>query len=113
MQRQGKIKDMALHNWGSYSVFDADSLFMFWFHPEGQEAYAYTPELNKMLEDARKTLDTEKRKKLYFDAQKYIVDQAFWIPLYARYTIEGVNKKLNYQPAGDEYQYFETAYWAD
>ena len=113
MQRTGKLKDSGNQNWGSYSVFDADSLFMFWFHRQGQEAYAYTPELEKMLEEARKTLDQNKRKQLYFQAQKYVVDNALWLPLYARYTIEGVNRKLVYQPAGDEYQYFEKAYWLD
>jgi peptide/nickel transport system substrate-binding protein len=113
MLRAGKLKGMILSNWGSYSVFDADSLFMFWFHRQGQEAYAHTPELEKMLEEARRSLDENKRKQLYFQAQKYVVDQAYWVPLYARYTIEGVNRKLAYQPAGDEYQYFETAYWMD
>jgi peptide/nickel transport system substrate-binding protein len=113
MERQGKLKDSSIWNWGSYSVFDADSLFMFWFHKDGQESYASSPELAPILESARKTLDENKRKQLYAQAQKIAVDEAYWLPLYARYTIEGVSRKLVYEPAGDEYQYFESAYWQE
>jgi ABC-type transport system substrate-binding protein len=63
------------------------------------------------LTEARSTLDESRRKALYSQVQKFVLDQAFILPIYARNTIEGVNKNLVYEPASDEFMYLNQAYW--
>jgi len=41
-----------------------------------------SPKIDKLLEDGRKTLDTDARKKIYADFQFYLVDDAPAIFLY-------------------------------
>ncbi len=47
------------------------------------------PKIDKLLEDGRKELDLEKRKKIYYDFQRYLVDDAPAVFLYhpSTYTI--------------------------
>ncbi|MFP3388225.1 ABC transporter substrate-binding protein [Brevibacillus sp. SIMBA_040] len=51
-------------------------------------------ELDALLAKGRKTIDSSERKKIYADAQKRIVEQAYWIPVYADKQFHIVNKKV-------------------
>lgn len=57
--------------------FDPDQ-YTFWHSTQSQtnrSRYA-NPKIDKLLEDGRKEADLEKRKKIYFDFQRYLVDDA-------------------------------------
>jgi peptide/nickel transport system substrate-binding protein len=101
-QRAGKLNDLALGSWGSYSIFDADMLLHPLFHRSEPFTYCTDPQLEKLLEKGRSSLDLDLRKQFFSQAQRAIVNQAYWVPLYAQYEILGVSKRLNYQAAGDE-----------
>jgi peptide/nickel transport system substrate-binding protein len=107
----GKSKDLSFGSWGSNSIFDADAILYIYFHSSSLRSYANTPEMDGWLTEARSTLDESRRKALYSQVQKFVLDQAFILPIYARNTIEGVNKNLVYEPASDEFMYLNQAYW--
>ena len=65
---------------------------------------SYEP-LDKLLEVARNEMNPAKRKELYFQAQKMVNDEALIVTLYEQKDLFGVNKKLVWNPRGDEMIY--------
>ncbi len=66
------------------------------------------PELDKMLDDATSEMDRDKRKAMYEDIQKYIMDQALIIPLWEETVLWGAGshvKGLHFQPLGGAWFY--------
>jgi peptide/nickel transport system substrate-binding protein len=64
--------------------------------------------LDKMLEDATSEMDPAKRKTMYEDIQKYIMDQALIIPLWEETVLVGASAKvkgLHFQPLGGPWFY--------
>ncbi|HSF31668.1 MAG TPA: ABC transporter substrate-binding protein [Candidatus Tectomicrobia bacterium] len=102
LQQAGKLNDLALNSWGSYSIFDADMLLHPLFHRSEPFAYCTDAQLEALLEKGRSSLDQDLRRQLLRQAQQAIIEQAYWVPLYGQYEILGVSKRLNYQAAGDE-----------
>jgi hypothetical protein len=39
------------------------------------------------------------------------MEQAYWVPLYGQYVIEGVNRQLDYEASSDELMYLFSATW--
>ena len=109
--RQGKLEGMALLTWGNGASFDADAIYYPLFRSGQPYAYNTSPELDKLLDDGRTTIDPEKRKAIYSALQKAIVDQAYWVPLYGQYVIEGVNRQLDYEASSDELMHLFLATW--
>jgi peptide/nickel transport system substrate-binding protein len=101
-QQAGKLNDVVLGSWGSYSIFDADMLLHPLFHRSEPFTYCTDPQLEAFLEQARSSLDQDLRKQLLLQAQHAILSQSYWVPLYSQYEILGISKRLNYQAAGDE-----------
>jgi peptide/nickel transport system substrate-binding protein len=101
--REGKQNDMSIHSWGSGGVYDADAIYYNYFRKGQAFCYGSSPEMDKWLDDARSTMNAETRKKLYFQAGKYINDQALAVPLWAQYTILGINKRVIYDAPPDEF----------
>jgi peptide/nickel transport system substrate-binding protein len=101
--RQGKQNDMHIHSWGSGGVYDADALYYNYFRKGQAFCYGSSPEMDRWLDDARATLNTEQRKKLYYNAGKYINDQALAVSLWAQYSILGINKRVIYEAPPDEF----------
>lgn len=97
-----KLKDGFLHSWSSYNVPDADMLYYHWFREGQRNCYASDKKMNELLDAGRSTLDMEKRKKIYAEFQKHIVENAYWIPLYAQYLVLGVSNRINYEAPADE-----------
>ena len=95
-QQAGKLNDLVLGSWGSYSIFDADMLL----HP--LFTYCTDPQLEALLDKVRSSLDQNLRKQTLLQAQRAIMSQAYWVPLYSQHEILGVSKRLNYQAAKDE-----------
>ena len=102
IRRGGKIDALASLHWGTSTVLDADQQLYPWFHSSGPDSYGNSPEVDALLDDARKTLDTGKRNELYSKAQKTIMDQAWWVPLYYKDQIDAVDKDLVYEVPFDE-----------
>ncbi len=103
LSREGKLNDLSIHSWGSGGVYDADALYYSYFRKGQAYCYGSSPEMDKWLDDARSTMNTEQRKKLYHDAGKLINDQALAVPLYAQYSILGLNKRVIYEAPPDEF----------
>jgi peptide/nickel transport system substrate-binding protein len=101
-QQAGKLNDLVLGSWGSYSIFDADMLLHPLFHRSEPFTYCTDPQLEALLEQGRASLDLVRRKQILRQAQQAIVSQAYWVPLYSQHEILGVSKRLNYQAARDE-----------
>jgi peptide/nickel transport system substrate-binding protein len=109
--RQGKLEGLTLLTWGHGSSFDADAIYYPLFHSGQPHAYNTSPELDKLLDDGRAAVDPERRKAIYSALQKSIMDQAYWVPLYGQYVIEGVNRQLGYEASSDELMYLFSATW--
>jgi peptide/nickel transport system substrate-binding protein len=109
--RQGKLEGLTLLAWGNGASFDADAVYYPLFHTGQPHAYNTSPELDKLLDDGRVTIDPEKRKAIYSALQKSIMDQAYWVPLYGQYVIEGVNRQLDYEASSDELMHLFSATW--
>jgi peptide/nickel transport system substrate-binding protein len=101
-QQAGKLNDLALGSWGSYSIFDADMLLHPLFHRSEPFTSCTDAQLEALLDKERSSLDQGLRNQVLLQAQRAIVTQAYWVPLYGQYEILGVSKRLNYQAAGDE-----------
>jgi peptide/nickel transport system substrate-binding protein len=101
-QQTGKLNDLVLGSWGSYSIFDADMLLHPLFHRSEPFTYCTDPQLEALLDQARSSLDQNLRKQSLLQAQRAIVSQAYWVPLYSQDEILGLSKRLNYQAASDE-----------
>jgi peptide/nickel transport system substrate-binding protein len=109
--REGKLEGLTLLAWGNGASFDSDAVFYPLFHSGQPHAYNTSPELDKLLDDGRATIDPEKRKAIYSTLQKSIMDQAYWLPLYGPYVIEGVNRQLDYEASSDELMHLFSATW--
>ncbi len=59
--------------------------------------------MDKWLDQARSTMNPELRKKLYFQAGKYINDHALAVSFWSQYTILGINKRVIYDAPPDEF----------
>ncbi|HXH13302.1 MAG TPA: ABC transporter substrate-binding protein [Alphaproteobacteria bacterium] len=109
--RQGKLEGLSLLAWGSGASFDADAILYPLFRSGQGLTYNANPDVDKLLDEGRATIDPEKRKAIYSAVQKLILDQAYWVPLYGQYILEGVNRKLDYEASSDELMYLFSATW--
>jgi peptide/nickel transport system substrate-binding protein len=101
--REGKQNDMGIYSWGSGGVYDADALYYSYFRSGAAYCYGSSPEMDKWLDEARSTMNTELRKKLYYNVGKYINDHALAVSLWAQYSILGINKRVIYEAPPDEF----------
>jgi peptide/nickel transport system substrate-binding protein len=71
---------------------DPDGNMYQWFHTGGSnnDGKYSNPQVDKMLEDARSTVDQSKRKQLYQDAQKQLVGDAAYV-----FTTHGVAQQVS------------------
>lgn len=107
----GKRGDLTLASWGSRSVFDAHQLLLPILHSKDPLSYAKVPALDKEIDAGASTVDTEERKEIYKRAQKIILEQMLVVPMYGQHEIVGVNKDLEFEPAGDEILRLYEAKW--
>lgn len=89
-------------DWGYYSVFDADGILWDMFHSSSPYNYFSTPELDKLLEEGRGTLDETKRKQIYSQAQQLLHNEAAVLFMFAVHSIWGVSSRIQWQPRADE-----------
>lgn len=99
--------------WGSYGMFDADAILEPLLHKDGAYGahHQFHPEQNAWIDEARSTVDPEKRKAAYSKLQKAVMEEAMTVSLFAPDDIYGINKGLNYEPRADEIIYVYDASW--
>lgn len=113
LERSGKLKDLYLGSWGSWSVFDADMILYARFHSKEDYSWVRDAQLDRWLETGRNTVDSKKRMDAYAQAQRYIADNHLVVPLYAQTAVMAVSKRLKYKAASDETIGLWRATWKD
>jgi peptide/nickel transport system substrate-binding protein len=103
MIQQGKGGPMWQISWGSNGVFDAEGLYYDLMHSSGVWSYVRLPELDKLIERARTTLDARVRTDAYAKAQQIVKEEAPWLFLYAVHGVWGVSKRVEWKPQRDEF----------
>lgn len=101
-QRAGDLP-FRLGHWGSYSVYDADAILQPMFDSQGVYGkYFNTPELDALIQEARSSVDQEKRKEIYKKAQELLIQEAPWIFLFSPMDNQAYNNRLQFQARADE-----------
>jgi peptide/nickel transport system substrate-binding protein len=76
---------------------EADLLFL-WFHSSMMGALnlgqVENPELDEILEKTRTSVDPDERQEWVNEAQKYIVEQAYIVPLYSRKSFAALSNRV-------------------
>jgi peptide/nickel transport system substrate-binding protein len=100
LRESGKVTGIGTYSWGSLFVLDADAVLPSWFLTQENRNYNPDPDLDKWLTEARYSLDPERRRALYVQAQRRIIDQAYWLPLYLKHALHGARRelKLDFRP---------------
>ena len=111
--KEGKLEGIQYYSWGSNSIFDADAIVYALTYSKEPLSVTKDAELDKYLDEGRTQIDPKKRMEAYAKAQKLLHDKFYWIPINVQYTIEGVNKKLNYEASSDEMMRVYAASWKD
>ncbi|MED1793712.1 MULTISPECIES: ABC transporter substrate-binding protein [Brevibacillus] len=82
---------------GGYSYFDPDILYLF-FHSNQIGGFNYASikddTFDQLVVKGRNTIDPEERKKIYAEAQKRMVEQAYIVPIYVDKQFTVVNKRV-------------------
>jgi peptide/nickel transport system substrate-binding protein len=92
---------------------DADgTLFPLIHKSSGWSAYR-NPKADALLEEARQTLDKDKRLAAYKQVQEIISAEAPLIPLYQAAVIYGATKNLKWQPTPNESLFLNRMSWKD
>jgi peptide/nickel transport system substrate-binding protein len=112
-QAEGKATHGAYGSWGNYSVFDADAVLHPLYHTEPGgwigKHYARVEGLDKLIDEARSTLDQPKRKQVYSRIQHLIREEAPSIFLWTQNDTLGVSKKVSYEARPDEWLWLYAA----
>ena len=107
LQAEGKATEGTHGTWGNYSVFDADAVLHPLYHNEPGgwigRWYARVEGLDKLIDEARSTVDQPKRKRLYSQIQQMIREEAPSIFLWTQYDTLGISKKVQYAARPDEW----------
>lgn len=82
----------------SYTAIDPDILYIFWHSSQADGGYNFASlkddKLDALAVKGRTTMDTEARKQIYAEAQKYMVDQAYIVPVYINKQFTVVNRRV-------------------
>ncbi len=111
--RGSKLDGITFASWGYNSVFDTDAIYYIHFHTGQPYTYNSAKEMDEWLDEARATVDPRKRQELYARFQRFIVEQAYWVPMYAQFTIEAASTRLNYEASSDEIMRVYAATWKE
>jgi peptide/nickel transport system substrate-binding protein len=106
-QGEGKATNGFYGSWGYYSTFDADAILHPLYHtePGGWVGKWYTrvPGLDQLIDEARSTVDREKRLATYAKIQHLVKEEAPSIFLYHQHDMLGISKRVVYEARGDEW----------
>jgi peptide/nickel transport system substrate-binding protein len=77
-----------------YGWFDPDILHALFYTGRSIRVHYSTPELDRLLDAGRTTMDERRRMEIYFEAQRLIVEAAPWVPLYVRQHVIAVRSEV-------------------
>jgi peptide/nickel transport system substrate-binding protein len=107
LQSEGKATHGYYGSWGNYSVFDADAVLHPLYHTEPGgwigKWYTRVEGLDKLIDEARSTLNQPQRKRTYSQIQKLIREEAPAIFLFTQYDTLAISKRVEYAARGDEW----------
>ena len=113
LQADGKATNGQYGNWGNYSVFDADAVLHPLYHTEPGgwigKHYARVEGLDKLIDEARSTIDQPRRKVIYSRIQKMIREEAPSVFLWTQNDTLGISKKVEYEARPDEWLWLFSA----
>jgi peptide/nickel transport system substrate-binding protein len=78
----------------TYGWTDPDILNSLFKTGNSTRLHFSTPELDQFLTAGRTTVDETKRMAIYADAQKYLIAQEPWVPLFVRQNALGIRKEI-------------------
>ena len=107
LQGEGKATNGYYGSWGNYSVFDADAVLHPLYHTEPGswigKWYTRVEGLDRLIDEARSTVDQAKRKRTYSQIQQMIREEAPAIFLWTQYDTLAISRKVEYAARGDEW----------
>jgi len=81
-----------------YTYNDPDVLYLFLHSSQADDglnfSYVKDGKLDGLLEKGRTTVDSEARKQVYKEIQQYVVEQAWWVPIYTEKQFSVVRKPV-------------------
>lgn len=98
----GKLEDAILHSWGYGGMFDAHMFYIYLFRKGSRWSYVDNENLHKLVVGAGSTVDFEKRREYYGEAQQIIKSNTYLVPMYAQNFIIGVSNRISYKHSTDE-----------
>jgi peptide/nickel transport system substrate-binding protein len=106
-QSEGKGTHGIYGTWGNYSVFDADAVLHPLYHTEPGgwygKWYSRVEGLDRLIDEARSTVDQPRRKRTYTQIQQMIREEAPSVFLWTQYDTLGISKKVQYAARPDEW----------
>jgi peptide/nickel transport system substrate-binding protein len=107
LQGEGKATNGVYFSWGNYSVFDADAVLHPLYHTEPGgwigKWYTRVEGLDRLIDEARSSVDQAKRKRIYSQVQQMIREEAPSIFLWTQYDTLAISKRVEYAARGDEW----------
>ncbi|MCL4459704.1 MAG: ABC transporter substrate-binding protein [Chloroflexi bacterium] len=101
MRVSRKVDPLYFLGWGN-TTFDADGQIRQVMHSKGASSFYSNAALDKLLDEARFTIDEKKRLEDYHKASKLIHEEAPWIFLYQQVDIYAARKNVDWKPRSDE-----------
>ncbi|MCA9858622.1 MAG: hypothetical protein KC438_02830 [Thermomicrobiales bacterium] len=100
-QNERTIAPFGLWSWGG-NGFDGDGKFWGVFHPDSSATFLTDETLTSMIDEQRLSLDPDVRAPIFSEMQKYSVEQAFIVPLFAQMDTYGSTDSIQWTPRPDE-----------
>ncbi|WP_068956254.1 ABC transporter substrate-binding protein [Pararhizobium polonicum] len=92
---------------------DVDGVLFSLLHSSSAWANVSDPKIDKLLEDARNTLDEKKRLEDYKTVSTFVAEDVPLVPIYQAAIIYGAAKNLQWQPTANESLFLNRMKWAD
>jgi peptide/nickel transport system substrate-binding protein len=99
----GKLDGIIFNSWGNW-MFDADIDFGPLMRTKSTPTpdYPNDPALDKLVDEARSTIDESKRKAIYARLQRMMWESSYLIPGMQVVDMYGVSSRVNWKPRPDE-----------
>jgi peptide/nickel transport system substrate-binding protein len=107
-----KAPNMNFGRW-SCACLDADGVLYPLFHSESPWSKYRDPQMDRLLEAARNTIDEQERDDLYQQVLQKIRDEVLALPLYQVSAIYGAAEELRWQPTPDESMFIMRMSWQE
>jgi len=104
------VPQMSFGRW-SCACQDADGVLFALLHSSSGWSGYRNPVTDKLLEDARQTLDVAQRNKAYREVSRIVIEQVPLIPLYQSAAIYGASKNLQWTPTPNESLFLNRMTW--